>query len=71
MAYGVKIMKFDSGQSTKIGDIVLESCKSTIIRHYREYTEAANEERASEARIKLISNRQYYVWLKVVLLNNS
>ena len=67
MAWGTKIVRFKSGDSVKIGNVVLEAMKSAVIRDYMNTTKEYNSHCDPEEKIRLFTFRTYQKWLQVRL----
>ena len=68
MAWGTKTIRFESGGSVKIGNVVLEAMKSAIIRDYMKSTRLHNANCDPEEKIQLFTARTYYKWLQVFFI---
>ena len=66
MAWGVKIVQFDSGNRVKIGNTVLEALHSAIIRDYMATVRSHNRNCGQSEKIKVFTSRTYRKWLKVL-----
>ena len=71
MAWGTKIVRFESGESVKIGNVILEAMKSAVIRDYMKTTKEYNSHCAPEQKIQLFTSRTYHKWLKVGLIKTK
>ena len=65
MAWGVKIVQFESGAKVKIGNTVLEALHSAIIRDYLTTVKDHNRKCDPAEKLKVFTSRTYRKWLKV------
>ena len=66
MAWGTKVVRFDSGKKVKIGNVVLEAIHSAIIKDYTSTTREHNKRCSPEEVVKIFGPRTYRRWLKVI-----
>ena len=65
MAWGMKVMRFESGAKVKVANTVLEALHSQIIKDYISVTTDQNLRCTPEARVRVFSASTYRRWLKV------
>ena len=65
MAWGTKMVHFDSGERVKIGNVVLEAIHSAIIKDYVATTREQNKRCSPQEVVKIFGERTYRRWLKV------
>ena len=68
MAWGVKTIHFDSGDSVKMGNTILECSYAAIIQDYLEFVEKYNSEAEADEKVGVYSAITYYRMLKVIFL---
>jgi hypothetical protein len=71
MAWGTKVVRFESGEKVKIGNVVLEAIHSAIIKDYVSTTKEHNRRCSPDEVVKIFGARTYRRWLKVLAILSS